>query len=192
MEQLVDKEVGLPGTGASAHIDDLGVAKDGLFLLIVESRQLIGAGTPDELHRGFIREDFRCQVDQTDNHAIVCDIRGLVDLRVMVDDIVELVLQAECRLGYLVVLAPLVELLEGVCKGPVAARDLIIEIMRNRTHRLRLVSPITIRLQIVELEHIVVFLYPVFSHILEVQTIAKFGFASRIYLCSVNPTVYDL
>ena len=192
VEKLVDEKVGLPGAGTGAHIDDLGVAQNGVLLLVIEPFQFIGTGAADELHRGRIREDLGGQVDEAHDHAVVDYIGLLVYGRVMVHHVVELVLQGECCLGHLVVLVPLVELLQGFGEGAIAASDLIVELVGDGTHGFSLIGPITIRFQIVVFEQAVKLLYPFVSHCLIPKMFAKFRFASRLYLCSVNPADYDL
>ena len=189
VEKLVDEKVGLPGAGTGAHIDDLGVAQNGVLLLVIEPFQLIGTGAADELHRGLVREDPGGQVDEAHDHAVEDQIGLPVYGRVVVHHVVELVLQGECRLGHLVVLVPLVELLQGFGESAVAAGNLIVELMGDGTHGLGLVSPVTVRFEIVVFEHFIILLYPFFTHCFVLQSFAKFGFASRLYLCSVESTI---
>ena len=42
MEELVDEKMGLARAGTCTDVDDLVVAEDGVFLLVVEVGQLIG------------------------------------------------------------------------------------------------------------------------------------------------------
>ena len=95
----------------------------------------------------------------------------------MVHDVVELVLQDEGRLGDLIVLVPLVELLERLGECTIGPGDLIVEIMGHGPERFCLVRPVTVRLQIVVLEHLVVLSYPVLIHYIVLQLFAKNGFA---------------
>ena len=165
VEKLVDEEVGLTGSRTGAHVDDLGVAEHGVLLLVVEPGELVGAAAADVLHRGGIRCNLGCEIDKAYDHAVEGHIGVPVDDRVVVDHIIELVLQAEGSLGHLIVLVPLVELLQSVGESAVAARDLIVEIMRHGPHGLGLVRPVAVRLQVVILEHLVVFLYPFLFHV---------------------------
>ena len=185
MEELVDKKVGLSGAGTCTHVNNLGVAKDGVLLLVGKAVQFVGIGATYESHRSLIGKNISCQVNQPYNHAVEGNIRGFVNGHVVMHNVIKFIFQAECGLRYLIVLTPFIEFLESVGKCAISARYLIIEIMRYRPHGFCLIRPITIWLQIVILKHLVEFLYPFFSHGCVLQFVAKFGFASRGYFCSV-------
>ena len=185
MEELVDEQVRLSRAGTGTDVDDLGVAQDGVLLLVVQAGKLVGRLAPDEFHGRHIGEDLRRQIDEPDQHAVIDHEGLLVDPLVLVDDIVELVLEAESRLGHVIVFAPLVEFLEGVGVGSVRPGDLLVEIVRDGPDRLGLVGPVAVRLEVEELEHVVILLYSCVCHGRSLYRLAKFGFAARDYLCCV-------